>query len=420
FIFILTLLWFHQRKPSNYPPGPWGFPLIGWPPRNVENFNREILKCKENKQDIIGWRIGTRFIVIILDYDLYIEAFRHPNINIRPDMSSIVFQKGEGGKHMGLSLARGSRSKQNRRITLKHFRDFGMGKEKLLLDAHYEADELVNSLKKVDRQLISISANLQTALLNNVWQMVGSVRYDHNDEGLIKYNELAAKWHAHGFRMMIMDLFPWLENILPTFMANFLFKIHVQKELADELKSYIKKHIDNHERDMNEGNIRDYIDTYLLEMKKQKDDPYSTMSGSTLTTLTSIETAIFHLMKSPKIQEKLQKEIDEFLPKGTQYLMKDRSKLPYTEAFIHETLRHASVVGVNPRAASEDTKIGSYVIPKDAWVFGHTFLVHFDEKLWDAPSEFRPERFLDSNGKFVAPTKGFVPFGHACSWFQKI
>ncbi|RXG53335.1 cytochrome P450 2L1 [Armadillidium vulgare] len=318
---------------------PWGFPLIGWPPRNVETFNREISKCKENKQDIIGWRIGTRFIVIILDYDLYIEAFRHPNINIRPDMSSIVFQKGEGGKRMGLSLARGYHSKQNRRITLKHLRDFGMGKEKLLLDAHYEADELVNNLKKVVRQPTSISANLQTALLNNIWQMVGGVRYDHNDEELIKYNELVAKWHAHGFKMMIVDLFPWLENILPTFLANFLFKIHVQKEIEDEIKSYLKKHIDKHEKDINEANIRDYIDTYLLEMKKQKDDPDSTMSvedlafclsdlfeASTLTTLTSIETAIFYLMKSKKVQDKLQKEIDEFLPKGTQYLMKNRSK----------------------------------------------------------------------------------------------
>ncbi|RXG54643.1 cytochrome P450 2L1 [Armadillidium vulgare] len=203
-------------------------------------------------------------------------------------MSSIVFQKGEGGKRMGLSLARGYHSKQNRRITLKHLRDFGMGKEKLLLDAHYEADELVNNLKK-------------------------GVRYDHNDEELIKYNELVAKWHAHGFKMMIVDLFPWLENILPTFLANFLFKIHVQKEIEDEIKSYLKKHIDKHEKDINEGNIRDYIDTYLLEMKKQKDDPDSTMSvedlafclsdlfeASTLTTLTSIETAIFYLMKSPK------------------------------------------------------------------------------------------------------------------------
>ncbi|MCL4137129.1 UNVERIFIED_CONTAM: hypothetical protein GTU68_004456 [Idotea baltica] len=36
---------------------------------------------------------------------------------------------------------------------------------------------------------------------------------------------------------------------------------------------------------------------------------------------------------------------------------------------------------------------------------------HFDPKYFSRPNEFRPEAYINSEGKFVAPKEGFVPFG---------
>ncbi|RXG59197.1 putative cytochrome [Armadillidium vulgare] len=37
--------------------------------------------------------------------------------------------------------------------------------------------------------------------------------------------------------------------------------------------------------------------------------------------------------------------------------------------------------------------------------------MHSDSKYFDSPKEFRPERFLNDDGKFEPPKTGFLPFG---------
>ena len=39
------------------------------------------------------------------------------------------------------------------------------------------------------------------------------------------------------------------------------------------------------------------------------------------------------------------------------------------------------------------------------------YLCHYDTKYWHEPQTFRPERFLNSEGKFQVPKEGFAPFG---------
>ncbi|KAB7500210.1 Cytochrome P450 2L1 [Armadillidium nasatum] len=369
------------------------------------------------------WRIGSTYVVAILDYQIYKEAYQHQNIAFRPKQNALTFVQGKSV--LGIVNTGGERWIQNRRFALRHLRDFGMGKEKLLFDAHYEADNFVSDLKNKVGKPTSIPPTLLISILNTAWQMIASTRYEFDDKEIIEFVKLVSETHICGPKLIILDLFPWLKKILPSYVRDFLFKHKVQKELSDKIKAYFEKHIYNHMKDVNEENIRDYIDAYLIEMEKQKSNSNSGMSiedltfclsdlfeGSTETTSLSIHWAILYLSKYPNVQKKLQAEIDEFLPKGVQFLMKDKTKLPYTEAFIAEILRLSSVVSIPPRAAEEDTKIGPYFIPKGSWVLGESFVVHRDPKYWDSPDELRPERFLDSNGKFVAPSKGFVPFGY--------
>ena len=63
--------------------------------------------------------------------------------------------------------------------------------------------------------------------------------------------------------------------------------------------------------------------------------------------------------------------------------------------------------------AVRDTTFASYRIPKGTTVGLNLSKLHHDEREWSEPEKFKPERFLDSDNKFVGWNKlhGFLPFG---------
>ena len=58
---------------------------------------------------------------------------------------------------------------------------------------------------------------------------------------------------------------------------------------------------------------------------------------------------------------------------------------------------------------SENVVFHGYFIPKNAIVLPLMESVLSDEKIWEDPEVFRPERFLDENGKCARPDE-FIPF----------
>ena len=53
--------------------------------------------------------------------------------------------------------------------------------------------------------------------------------------------------------------------------------------------------------------------------------------------------------------------------------------------------------------------IGEYHLPKGTQVVPNIFSIHMNEKYFDNPEEFRPERFIDEDGKAVRP-EYLIPF----------
>lgn len=91
--------------------------------------------------------------------------------------------------------------------------------------------------------------------------------------------------------------------------------------------------------------------------------------------------------------------------------------MPYCEAIINETVRAfmGHTFGIAHRCL-KDTKLSGYDIPKDTMVVAMFSGMCKDPKVIKNPSQFDPQNFLDSNGKFVMPEKHF-PFAlgkHRC------
>lgn len=86
-------------------------------------------------------------------------------------------------------------------------------------------------------------------------------------------------------------------------------------------------------------------------------------------------------------------------------------RLSYVEAVLLEVQRHASVVPVAVAHRSiKDVEFQGYIIPKDATILINLRSVMMDKNHWGDPENFRPERFLDTNGQTIQD-EWFIPFG---------
>lgn len=108
------------------------------------------------------------------------------------------------------------------------------------------------------------------------------------------------------------------------------------------------------------------------------------------------------------------------LSNGRAPTLEDKQRMPYVEAVLHEVLRFCNIVPLGIfRATSQDAHVNGYTIPKGTMVITNLYSVHFDEKYWNDPGVFLPDRFLDSNGNFVR-REAFLPFSLGRSGFTDL
>lgn len=81
--------------------------------------------------------------------------------------------------------------------------------------------------------------------------------------------------------------------------------------------------------------------------------------------------------------------------------LSDCPHLPYIEAVVREITRwHPLTPQAITHCSSEDIMYQTFFIPKGTWLIGNTWTILHSEELYpDRPFEFKPERFLDKQGK---------------------
>ena len=117
----------------------------------------------------------------------------------------------------------------------------------------------------------------------------------------------------------------------------------------------------------------------------------------------------------PDVQAGIQQELDRVVGRHGPPDEDHRTRLPYTFACIAESMRFRPVSPLSlPHLATADTEIGGYRIPAGTQVFGGIHSVHHDERFWESPEEFIPERFLpqaDGSPSAALTSPAYMPFG---------
>ncbi|CAL5324684.1 unnamed protein product [Camellia sinensis] len=121
-----------------------------------------------------------------------------------------------------------------------------------------------------------------------------------------------------------------------------------------------------------------------------------------------MEWAMSLLVNHPEVLKKARAEINTHV--GQDHLIDEHnlSKLHYLQVIISETFRLFPAAPLLVlHVSSDDRIIGGFNVPSDTLLLVNAWAIHWDPKIWDGPTSFKPERF---EGGEVEGHK-LMPFG---------
>uniref|UniRef100_A0A8C8ZDR8 Cytochrome P450 n=1 Tax=Prolemur simus TaxID=1328070 RepID=A0A8C8ZDR8_PROSS len=411
---IFLLLWKKSHTAGRLPPGPTPLPIIG----NMLQLNPKDIPASLSK--VRGFGSGAGHLQALSQTTVGRQS--HLNLSWRTavgkaglyDTNTFLFF----ASFLGLLFSNGERWEQMRRFSLMTLRNFGMGKRSMEEKVQEEARCLMEEFRKTESQPFDPKFILACAPCNVICSILFNERFQYKNETFLflmdLLNENFKEVNSH-----------WIQtyNLWPTLIRYLPGKHRVFSKRLNDLKYFILEKVKEHQESWDPNNPRDFIDCFLSKMEQEKLNPESEFnlenlatcgtglfSAGTETTSITLRFGLLLLLKHPEVEAKVHEEIDRVIGRNLSPSMKDRGKLPYTEATLHEIQRYITLLPSNmPHAVTQDTKFRQYVIPKGTTVLPSLSSILLDCKEFPNPERFDPGHFLDKNGCFKK-TDYFVPF----------
>jgi cytochrome P450 len=162
-----------------------------------------------------------------------------------------------------------------------------------------------------------------------------------------------------------------------------------------DLLSMLLQAQDDDGSQMNDAQLRDEVMTLFLAGHE--------------TTALALSWSWYLLATHPEAEAKFHAEIDEVL-QGRAPTVDDLRKLTYTEMIAKEAMRLYPPAYAVGREALEDTEIGGFRVPKGSQVFAFQWVTQRDERYFERPDKFEPERWTPERSERL-PKYAYFPFG---------
>ncbi|CAO4376705.1 unnamed protein product [Caenorhabditis nigoni] len=414
-------------KRRNLPPGPCPLPVFGNilsinnPPPGYAAFEGWTKKYG----DVYTFWIGSKPHIMINTYDKVKETFIRDADTYTNKVRLPAIDLFRGGDH-GVIDSNGAKWRDHRRFALTSLRDFGLGKnlmqEKILL----EVQDVFAKFDAIEGKETEIPPIFDNAIANVINQLLFGYRFDETKQDEFRQlkriidapSELFGKLH-----MFLAMNIPILAKIMPDLLYEAPFK-----DFRDSSFAFFRGQVEKHRKQIDfedlDSENSDYVETYLKEQRKrQNEGDEETFSNIQLenmlmdlwfaglgTTTNTTTWALSYILHHPKVQMKIHEELDRVVASDRLITTADKNDLPYMNAFINETQRCTNLVPLNlQHETTKDTVINGYHIPRGTGVVAQISTIMNDEKTFSDHESFKPERFMDENGK-LKKVEQLVPF----------
>lgn len=127
------------------------------------------------------------------------------------------------------------------------------------------------------------------------------------------------------------------------------------------------------------------------------------------TTATALYWTLVSIAENPDIAAALDRELDQILGDRVPEFS-DVAALDLTNRIVKESLRLYPPIWIFPRDAVDDDELGGYDISAGTSVLLSPLVAHRDERIWDNPNRFNPDRFLPAQHQ-QRHRMSYFPFG---------
>ncbi|XP_066494241.1 cytochrome P450 2F3-like [Tiliqua scincoides] len=407
-LLLLLALLSWRRSFAGLPPGPAPLPFVGNMLQvDVKELIASLRELSKTYGPMYTFHLGSRPCVVLSGYQVLKEALidRAEEFSGRGDFPAVqMWSKGNG-----IVYGTGERWRQLRRFAITTFKNFGMGKRSIEERIKEEAQFLVAEFHKTQGKPFDPTFFLSCAGSNIICILVFGDRFEYTDKKFL----------------MLLDLINNNWKLMSSTWGQLLFTFpkimrHIPGPHRQIYKNYLKlaafvgERLKLNRQTLDPNSPRDFIDCFLTKIQQEKNNPSShfnedTMSKTTVnlffagteTVSSTLKYGLRILMRHPEVEEKLHEEIDRVIGPNRSPCMEDRSRMPYTDAVIHEIQRFADIVPMGvPHTVTRDIEFRGYKLPKDLNIIPLLCTSQFDPTQFKNPNTFDPTHFLDDCGRF--------------------
>jgi cytochrome P450 len=405
------------------PPGPIPLPLIGNLHQSGVDIPYSLEKIREKYGELYTVTFPIGHVVVINSVALMREALvtKKDDFAGRSSISlyplDIVLERGDivSSDFCPALMFR-------RKVFKTALHIFGEGTSEAEMRVRDGVIELLDEIESTNGQAFSPKKYITETIVIVLWKWLVNKKCNYGDptvHALLEFNHKMTGLVAQG---SLHQLFPFLRHIPSEFHKTI-------DELEDIKKRVFEPELAEHRQSYEEGVTRDITDSFLFAYDKEKRKSNSkdtsnvdvvkcmmvdVILGGADTTSGFFNWFILYMILYPDLQKKIQQEMDEVVGRNHLPSLQDIPNLHWLQATVCELIRHSSFLPVAmPHSATRNTVLQGYEIRKDTVVFLNLYRINRDPTVWDDPTEFKPDRFIGADGRFVgwAAFPGYLPFG---------